>query len=138
MKQRGRKSAAEASVTQLGERRPAPPEDLNDFQKQLWRDVVDTRPADWFRKDTYPLLRGYTKHAWQADEIDKLLSERFDSEDPEERAEIEDLLKARERESRAMMALARSMRITQQSNYDPKTAARAKEAPSKRPWEKRA
>lgn len=136
--QRGRKSAAEQSiVTPIAARRPAPPEDLNDFQRQIWRDVVEIRPADWFRKDTYPLLRSYCKHAWQANEIDKLLADRFDSEDEELQAEIPELLKARERESRAMMALARSMRITQQSQYDPKTAARHKEAPGKKPWERR-
>lgn len=135
MAQRGRKSAAaeEATVTPIAGRKPSPPEDLNDFQKQLWRDIVETKPADWFRKDTYPLLRSYCKHAWQASEIDAMLEELFASEGG--RDGIPELLKARERESRAMMALARSMRITQQSQYDPKTAHRHKGPTSKMPWE---
>ncbi len=139
MNQRGRKSAAEQStLAAIVDRRPTPPGDLNEAQARTWREVVGTRPADWFRPDSYPLLASYCRHVWQAAEIDRLIATRFDPDCAgEQRGELPGLLQARERESRIMLALARAMRITQQAQYRPETAARKHTAGDDRPrpWE---
>jgi phage terminase small subunit len=136
MKQRGRQSQeAQTTLTAIIDRRPEPPEGLNDFQQAVWRRVVATRPSDWFRPDTRDLLVSYCRHVWHAARIDELLEARFETDEPQKRGEIPEMLKARERESRVMLALARSMRITQQSQYDPKTAKRRKEPLGTPPWE---
>ncbi len=135
MKQRGRKSVeATVAVVQITDLRPSPPEDLPEPAKKLWREVVGTRPSDWFRPDTHPLLAAYCRHVWHAAEIDRLIEKAFAEFEGEDRAAIPLLLKARERESRAMLALARSMRITQQSQYEPRTAARQAAPSTRKPW----
>jgi hypothetical protein len=136
MKSRGRKSAAELStLAAIVDRRPAPPGDLNDAQAKTWRAVVGTRPTGWFGPDTYPLLAAYCRHVWHAEQIDRLIASRFEDDcDPEKRGELPELLKARERESRVMLALARSMRITQQATYHPEKGAGTR-PPETKPWE---
>jgi len=85
--------------------------------------VVNTKPADWFTADTLPLLRSYVRHCYQAAkidyEMDKVIEKDFTSELVER---FEKLHKMRERESAKIMALARSMRLTQQSQVDPERA----------------
>lgn len=135
MKQRGRKSAdAIATLTQIADLRPPPPSDLPEPAQKLWREIVGTRPSDWFRPDTFPLLASYCRHCWHAAEIDRLIEKAFAEFEGEERNAIPLLLKARERESRAMLALARSMRITQQAQYEPRTAARQALPSTRKPW----
>src|SRR5690349_15437450 len=123
MAQRGRKSAASLSlgvVTGLPGQRPQPPDELTDEQADLWRAVVTTKPADWFQPDTHPLLSQYVRHVTAA----RVLATQIDGMDPacladqEHLQRYEKLLAMRERESRAINALARGMRLTQQSRYD--------------------
>lgn len=99
--------------------------------------VVNTRPADYFTADTLPLLRSYVRHCLQASKIDEELAKISDqpflthvADDPGGTpvyvGELFDrLTKMRERESRAITALARSMRLTQQAQVHPKTAGTA-------------
>jgi hypothetical protein len=141
MKQRGRRSASslaivEASPVEAIPRQP-PPSELSAFEAELWQAVVNTKPADWFSADTLPLLRSYVRHCYQASKIDFEMSRVIDMNFTDSVAErFEKLQKMRERESSKIMALARSMRLTQQSQVDPErahTAARkgAKSAAAK-------
>ena len=149
MQQRGRKSAAsktlksvnvEDSVTAIP-RSATPPADFTEFEASIWTQVVNTKPADWFGTDTHPLLIAYCKHVATAAVLDRKIAE-FEPEWMDSDAGLaryDKLLSAREKQSRAIMALARSMRLTQQSQYDHKTANTANKKSgngSKTPWEK--
>lgn len=140
MAQRGRKSAASlAVVTTLPGQRAEPPRELTKAQAEVWRAVVSTKPADWFTEDTHPLLMAYCRHVVTA----TVLARQIDGFNPDWLADedglkrYEKLLAMRERETRAMTALARSMRLTQQSRYKAETAAtKASSVGSgRKPWE---
>ena len=140
MKQRGRKGAGVLSVAAPVVHIPRlpPPAELSEFEAHVWTSVVNTKPSDWFQADTLPLLLSYCKHVSQSYTIDREI-EGFDSqwlrdEDGLRRYKI--LTDMRERESRALITLARAMRLSQQSQIRPETAATAsRKAVSKRPWE---
>jgi hypothetical protein len=140
MADRGRKSAASlAVVAAMPGLRPEPPAELTPEQADVWRAVAATKPADWFGADTHPLLAGYCRHVAAA----RVLAGAIDAFAAPDLSTGEGLrrygrlLAMRERETRAITALARSMRLTQQARYDARTANtaanRAGGAP--RPWE---
>jgi hypothetical protein len=108
-------------------RRPAPPADLTTAQAVVWRAVVDHMPADWFRPETLDLLAAYCRHICRerflSAELDRCPATALSTEDG--LGHFGKLSAAAERESRAALALARSMRLTQQSRYDAAKAARA-------------
>lgn len=143
MKQRGRKSisgglAVLADVIAIP-RLPPPPE-LNEFEAHVWTATVNTKPSDWFQADTLPLLLSYCKHVSHSYTIDREIAafepEWLRTDDGLKRYKV--LTDMRERESRALTALARSMRLTQQAQSHPVTAGRQAEkskGASKRPWE---
>ena len=100
-------------------RRPMPPAELGDEQKQEWLAVVNRVPAEWFPRETHPLLAQYCRHVVAARRIAQLV-ERMESfqEDGFDIEEYDRLLKMQEREGRALSSLATRMRMTQQSTYD--------------------
>lgn len=117
--------------------RAAPPHDLSAFESEVWVAVVNTKPADWFRADTLPLLRSYCRHVYQARkidvEMDKIICRDFNDDIADA---FEKLQKMRERESAKIMALARSMRLTQQAQIDPERAhTKSKKAAKAAVWE---
>src|SRR3990167_5121805 len=122
MDQRGRKSAAAiAIISESGietDRRPHPPASF---------------PADWFTRETLPMLELYCCHAVTARKIEQLIlqtekAEEFDI------GQYDRLLKMRERESRIISSLGTRMRITQHSQYD-KSKKRGSTFTAK-PWKK--
>lgn len=142
MKQRGRKSAEAHLATVETIPRQPPPQDLSAFEAQLWMAVTSTKPADWFQADTLPLLRSYVRHCAHAakidQEMDELLDKRFTEQVGEAPAgaKFESLAKMRERETKQITALARSMRLTQQAQIHPeKAGTSARKGKASRPWE---
>ena len=139
MAKRGKKSAASLAVVQvLPGQRPEPPAELTEAQASVWRAVVQTKPADWFTDDTFPLLAAYCRHVVAARALSEAV-DRFDMSllaDEEHIKHYDKLLAMRERETRAVLALARSMRLTQQSRYDAKRASTAAtQTQARKPWE---
>ncbi|HUO82456.1 MAG TPA: hypothetical protein VM616_06315 [Gammaproteobacteria bacterium] len=139
MKQRGRKSAAQLAVTPLGPRigRPKPPECLTDEQKAEWTTVVAAMPADWFGRESLGVLVEYCRHVSRG----RFLASRLDAMKMEDTDEIpvwDKLAAAAERETRAMLACARALRLTHQAKYDAVKAARkaGNEYPGPKPWER--
>lgn len=142
MAKRGRKSSAELAVTPLGDRirRPAPPDDLTADQKAEWRSVVEAMPPDWFGRESHSLLSAYCRHTTRA----RMLSGKIDNIESDELGKLagmsvesfDRLARAAERETRAMLAVARSLRITHQAQADPKTAAtkRKNQTRARPPW----
>ena len=142
MKSRGRKSSAELAVVPvaLAVRRPPPPGDLTERQAQVWRDTVATMPAGWFNRSHTPLLVSYCRHVCRAADLEKVLRETMA---PGSDATVDDadrLLKMAERETRAITACARSLRLTIQSQMHARTAGRAADNSGlwerPKPWER--
>ena len=138
MQQRGRKSAQQLAVPKISilAERPEPPAELSPHERQTWLNVVSTKAADWFRADTWPLLISFCRHVELARKIDLQL-EKFSGDmlSADNLAEFDKLLKCRERQSAALVSLARAMRISQHSQYHPRTAARAITSSTSKPWE---
>jgi len=138
---RGRKSSAElALITPIDAARPAAPEGLTEAQVNVWCDVVLRLPASWFPRETHHLLAEYCKAVTRARFIGAEL-DRFQSSWLAEDGGPERYLKlsgAADRQVRTMNALARALRITNQSRLKAETAARKASAPgadSPRPWD---
>jgi hypothetical protein len=129
-----KKSAAALAIvppSKLGGK-PAPPKSLTKREKDLWGEVVDTKPAGWWDADSLPVLREYVRAAVTCDLLDARVRSAFRSGDD---AALRGALDMRDKEARRMVSLATKMRLTQQSRYDAKTAATADQrAAGKRPW----
>ena len=142
MRQRGRKSASATTtpLTVISERRLAPPADLTDLERSAWLAITSCRPGSWFDAASVPLLTALIRHQQSADVLATEIA-HFDpkwlrDEDGLERYRC--LLAMRERETRAMAALSRSLRLTPQSIHAV-TAGRAfdqhRAATASRPWD---
>ena len=132
---RGRESAASLTVIGGGGiesvARPDAPHELSAEQATEWESVVNRLPADWFPRETLPMLAQYCRHVVAARHIGLLIT-AAESGDELDLAKYDLLLRMQEREGRAMSSLATRMRLTQQSTYDPK---RKKPAQEKPPWQ---
>lgn len=140
MAKRGKKSAAELAVVPIeaGLRRPEPPSDLPEQQCEVWRAVVDAEPADLLRTGASQLLlRRLCAHVVNAWRIDLLVERCATADELGDVGEYDKLLSMAERESRAITALARALRLTNQSRYTPQRAGTAGRRPSRGdvPWQ---
>lgn len=138
MEQRGRKQQIGLKVVEITPR-AAPPAELSEFEASVWQSVVNTKPAEWFQDDTRQLLIAYCRHAATAALVDQEIS-AFDPKwmkDDEGLKRYQRLLDMREKQTRAINALSRSMRLTHQARYDTRVAANAdrKEKGKRKPWE---
>ena len=130
---RGRKSAAQlATAAQIGPRVGCPPPaDLTADQQIEWRAIVAALPAGWFTRESWPVLSAYCRHVDRSRRVAAVL-DHVDLCTMLTDGGLDDYRKlaaeARE-ESRAALACARSLRLTQQSRSDPKTAARRTRGP---------
>ena len=92
-------------------RRPPPPDELTAEQGEVWRASVAAMPADWFGRETYPLLAAYCRHVcrsrWLAQEIDANADRILKLGGGV--AMLDKLFGMAKRESRAVMAHARSV-----------------------------
>ena len=144
MGDRGRKPASSLNVVDSGivsAKRPEPPEELTPAQAAEWRAVVGRLPVDWFPRETHAMLAEYCRHVVSARMLGQMIdriecpesgAEKVEGEESFSLGTYADLLKMRDRESGRVIALARSMRITQQATYDPK---KKKGKVGNSPWE---
>lgn len=131
MKKPGRKSAAEMAVAPVqidaARQRPPAPEELTEDQRELWKKVVSSLPAGWIKQEHHPILCDYCRHAIRARD----LAARVDSTDISQVGMLsgpgldtfDKLRRAAEQEGRAMLACARTLRITHQAQLRAETAA---------------
>lgn len=115
-----RKSAESARLTAVTSLplRPDPPETLSACEAKLWRDVVATKPVEWFQADSAPLLVEYCRAKSMCDRLAEML------EDPKP-GDLKQLIDLRDKESRRLATLGCKLRLTQQSRYTPQSAATA-------------
>jgi hypothetical protein len=137
METRGRKSESEREIAQLvhvRDDRPEPPEVLTPVQAEEWRAVVGRMPAAWFKREHYGILANYCRHVCRSNDVERELSlTPVSDSDLYTRLSI-----AAERETRAIIACARTLRITHQSQYDEKKAHRTVQNQSSgggKPWD---
>ena len=126
MKQKGRKSAAKMSVvTPLTVQRPKPPDDLLPHERELWEKITATKTVEWFDAGIIPLLAEYcrlkTSIDLMAEQIEDFDPEWFNGEDGIKRYKM--LSDIRDKAQGRMVSLARSMRLTNQSRFQPLTAS---------------
>lgn len=134
-----KKSAASLSVVPAipaKDQRLSPPAFLSDRQRELWIEIVASRPANWFTVDMQSLLVGYVK----AITSHELLSRRVDLMEqccePLQLKDEDKLYGMVERQARLIQTFATKMRLTQQSRYTAATAAVvAGRASGVRPWD---
>jgi phage terminase small subunit len=113
--------------------RPEAPQYLTADEAALWREVVATKPADWFGRDTQPILAAYC----QAVAMHRALVKRWHEMDVAAPVkDIRDLVGLINKTSGSVSALATKLRLTQQSRYTPQAASTAsKKSGPIRPWE---
>lgn len=125
--------------------RAKPPRDLSKRQRKLWKEILNTKPPDWFEADSLPILRAYVVAIEMHDSLTKEIEGIDESlqvlSDPLDRVNLlggkMKLLDAQAKQAALMASLAVKMRLTQQSRYTPQAAATAnkKTAAGKKPWE---
>lgn len=102
--------------------RPRPPRDLSDEELEVWRGIVDQELPDWFTNATLPLLSQYCRHVIHAKRVAELIEHTISTSDTMPwMEEYDSLLKIQERETRAMVLLATTMRLSQQSSRHDKS-----------------
>jgi hypothetical protein len=141
MRKKGQRSRAELSiVVPLSPAVPAPdcPYHLGTEACAVWRAVTDSLPSHYFPPEAFDTLSAYANHTVSA----RMLSRQIDEFAPEWLAEeggierFNKLLAMRERETRAAAAMARALRLTNQSRYQPSKAALvAEDRDRRRPWD---
>lgn len=127
-------------ITNLPGARAAVPARLTGEAAEIWREVVASKPHDWFTSDSCHLLEAYC-HAVVAHRLISIGVANFTKEQMAEAkgvATYDSLTRMQERQARVMATIATKLRLTQQSRYTPQAAATAaKRAGSggARPWE---
>lgn len=141
MIQRGRKGLAALMAPGAGGvtalvGRPDAPLDLTPEQSDEWRQIVDGLPADWFPRETWPLLAQFCRHTVTARRVAQLID--AETARPEvDVASIDKLMAMQARETASLKTLASAMRLSQQAARTDGAAATAKRGGRtvKRPWE---
>jgi ElaB/YqjD/DUF883 family membrane-anchored ribosome-binding protein len=137
---RGRQSAAALTVAgQInGISRLAPPAGLTQAQRNVWLEVVNSKPADWFGTEHIAILKRYVQAVVTAEIIDQQL-EAFDPAwllEDDGLKRYEKLSAIRAREAGVINTYARSMRLTQQSIYRAdKAATLSDKSKGRKPWQ---
>lgn len=141
MKTRGRKSAASTEVGQLASpleviKRAEPPLDLTPAETDVWVETVNAMPADWFPRETWPLLRQWCRHTVTAHRVAQLIDQASAAEEID-LAEMKELLGMQARETVALKSMASAMRLSQQASYSARGAAgtKGRRTMVDRPWE---
>lgn len=124
MQQRGRKSSAKlAVVAKLPGSRPQPPADLSPEAAAIWRAEVAIMPPTWFRNSLRPLA-DLCRRTARLELLERAMSD-LEILDPVGALHTKiwhELRAATGDETRHTGALRRQMRLTQQSQRDPKAA----------------
>src|SRR5437879_1908651 len=125
-----KKSAAALSIIPLRVPRLRPPADLPEAQAAIWRTVVESLPAEHFRRVDSHLLRSFVEVTARLREAEQSLRLGVVHGDA-----IHPSLGVYERAVRLQMALARSLRIATSSRVDKVSAgANARRDSSAQPW----
>ena len=117
---RGRKSAESLSVAvvNVSHRRVAPPDELPEPVKLIWRELVDALPGDRFHRSDRPLLALYCRALHQA----SLAFAKLEKHGAFAAGELNPWLRVVDVASKQAAVLATKLRLCPQSRLDRKTA----------------
>jgi len=141
MKKPGRRSAADLETIGLKPvaiaARLEAPYDISDEAADVWRQVVESLPADWFTPASAPVLAQYCRTVIAARRVAQLVHQAERGEGEYDVDYHLKLLQAQDRISSTIKALAASLRLTPQSRYTPQRAATqaAAHKAGPMPWE---
>lgn len=138
---RGRKSSADMAVAppvqiDAKRQRPPTPDGLGKPEAEIWKRIVSSMPAGWFGGEHRELLERYCEHQCRAARFSRIATKLAGAKEvtAEDLQRIDKSSQLAERESRASLALARSMRITHQAQLRAETAnTRRQNATAQRP-----
>jgi phage terminase small subunit len=119
---------------------PDPPERLSADAAKLWREIVESLPADWFSEGNLDLLEAYCvsimvlrmANARTQQALEKIADPK--AEAWEEMTVLERYRAIAQRESAAIQQLATKMRLTQQARISAEKGAPPKPKGG-HPWE---
>jgi P27 family predicted phage terminase small subunit len=109
-----------------------PPESVSEAAAVVWREVVATKPAEWFQADTAPVLEAYCNTIVEY----RRVAEALAATGPSDLSTYRPLVDMAEKLGRAITSMATKMRLTPQSRYTPISAGTAakKAGAASRPW----
>lgn len=110
------------------------PVTFTDEALAIWDAVISNVPKGWVSPENGELLVQYVRHVQAGRRISDLIDREL-SASPFNIEAYRDLLLMQQRESRLVIALLRSMRLTQQSTIAPKSDTGSTGGVGKRPWE---
>lgn len=130
-----RKSLAALSVAVIHKDARLPvPTGFTPRQKQIYLELVSSKPSDWFQTDAIPLLTAYCK----AISYHEILSVQIE-EAQENKIDIKDLRSLYEvhgKQAGLIQSCATKLRLTAQSRWQPSTASvKSEKATGPRPWD---
>lgn len=135
---RGKASDAELSVVVVDptERRP-PPATLDTEEATIWKSIMDSLPADWFRPSDWPILAAYCQTAAQYEKATKELRGASLTLVADNGREYRNpLLSIQHTAALRLAALAVKLRLCPSSRMrQDATAARGKQQPASKPWQ---
>ena len=140
-KKRGRKSQSSLSVISRNGieaiARPEAPDNLTEEQAAEWKAIVNRMPADWFTRESHPLLAQYCRHAVTALRVSQLINQEEQSDEFNVN-DYDQLLRMQARESNILACLATKLRLSQQAKYTTKAAGTASNntGAGPKPWER--
>ena len=109
------------------------PADLTEAESVLWREVIDSKPREWFGVDSLPVLKEFVRACAACDVLAPLVEKALASGKSKD---MRDLMDIRNKEANRAAALATKLRLTQQSRYTPQASATAnRKASGRKPWE---
>ena len=129
----GRRSTASLAIAAVQSwTRLEPPESVSEAAAVVWREVVATKPAEWFQADTAPVLEAYCNTIVEYRRVADALAETG----PSDLKTYRPLVEMAEKLGRAITSMATKMRLTPQSRYTPISAGTAakKAAVAAKPW----
>lgn len=100
------------------------PRTLSKRQRAIWRSIAASKPSSWWDGGSVPLLAALVAHLETLEQLQAEFARLGDLASPAALARLEQLSRLRDRESKAASSLATKMRLTQQSKYETRAAAR--------------
>lgn len=122
--------------------RPRPPVELTEEQAEEWQQIVNRMPADWFPRETWPMLVQYCRLIGRSHRI-AILIQRMEGAKGRafDQKEYRDLCRSEQQISSTITSLAVKMRLSQTSTMKQaqatwkKPSASQTEADQSNPWD---
>lgn len=128
---RGRKSAGDLSAVSAVPQRPEPFAYLTKEQKDIWRRITEGLPVDWFRPETLDLLARYCEGMANSRKLQRML-EALPDDAPI--ADIERIMRLKEKCDARLVTLATKMRLSQQTSRIRESSKNPAHRPASVPW----